>query len=97
MPESSSNPADPPARITPRSNSATDWLRELTLPGIYLLAFAVTGWLILIANLFPIARYTEWIFPEVQDKAGLAVSTLLLLVLGLTPYAIRQLLRRPQR
>lgn len=79
----------------PAKARSTDWLREWTLPGIYLLAFAASGWLILIANLFPIARYTDWIFPVVQDMAGLAASTLLLVVLGLTPYALRQLLRRP--
>lgn len=92
---SRSRPSPPAQQSTRPANArSADWLREWTLPGIYLLAFAASGWLILIANLFPVARYTDWIFPVVQDKAGLAASTLLLVVLGLTPYALRQLLRR---
>jgi len=62
----------------------------LTLPGLYLVVFAVCGWLILIANLFGVAGKTGWIFPTVDDIPGLAASTILCLLLGLTPMAVRQ-------
>ena len=69
-------------------------LRDLGLPGIYLLVFAISGWLVLVANLFPIAKASGWIFPVVEDVAGLAASTILLLVLSLTPFALRHLFQR---
>lgn len=69
-------------------------LRDLGLPGLYTLIFAISGWLILLANLFPVAKDRGWIFPVVDDVAGLAASTILLLVLSLTPYALRQMIRR---
>ena len=69
---------------------------QLTTPGLYLLVFAVCGWLVLVANLFGIAGRSGWIFPPVPDVAGLAASTLLLAVLGLTPFALRQLFRRKE-
>ena len=64
---------------------------QLTMPGLYLLVFAVCGWLILVANLFGIAGRSGWIFPPVTDLAGLAASILLMAVLGLTPMALRQI------
>ena len=64
----------------------------LTMPGIYLLVFAFCGWLILMANMFGIAGPSGWVFPVVNDIAGMAASTVLMLVLGLTPLALRQLL-----
>lgn len=69
-------------------------LAALTTPGLYLLVFAACGWLVLIANLFGVAGRSGWIFPEVGDIAGLAGSTVLLLLLGLTPLAIRQTFSR---
>ncbi|NDV63312.1 hypothetical protein G0Q06_12675 [Puniceicoccales bacterium CK1056] len=62
----------------------------LTIPGLYLLVFGLCGWLVLIANLFGIAGRSGWIFPAVEDIAGLGGSTVLLLLIGLTPLAIRQ-------
>lgn len=64
----------------------------LTMPGIYLLVFAFCGWLILMANMFGIAGASGWVFPVVNDIPGMAASTVLMLVLGLTPLAFRQLL-----
>lgn len=68
--------------------------QTLTLPGLYLVVFAICGWLILIANLFGIAGKAGWIFPRVEDIPGLAASTVLCLLLGMTPLAIRQALGR---
>lgn len=65
----------------------------LRAPWSYLAAFAVCGWLILIANMFGMAGVTGWIFPVVDDLAGLAASTLILLIIALTPIAVGQLLR----
>lgn len=65
----------------------------ITIPGLYLLVFALCGWLVLIANLFGIAGASGWIFPSVTDLAGLAASTVLLALLGLTPLALRQLVK----
>jgi hypothetical protein len=64
----------------------------LTIPGLYLLVFAACGWLILIANMFGVAGRAGWIVPVVDDIPGLAASTMLLAVLGLTPLALSQLL-----
>lgn len=61
------------------------------LPSSFLIAFAVCGWLILLGNLFPIARATTGIFPVVDDLAGLIMSTLIFLILGLTPAMIRSM------
>lgn len=63
------------------------------MPGLYLLVLAGCGWLILMANMFGFAGATGWIFPQVTDISGLAASTLLLALLGLTPLALRQLIR----
>lgn len=63
----------------------------LRAPWSYLVAFAVCGWLILIANLFGLAGKAGWIFPVVDDLTGLTASTLILLVLALTPIAVGQL------
>lgn len=60
---------------------------------IYLLISAACGWVILIGNLFPLAVRTNGIVPAVQDLTGLILSSLLLLILALTPVAIRQTLR----
>jgi hypothetical protein len=65
----------------------------VTMPGLYLLVFALCGWLVLIANMFGIAGKSGWIFPAVVDIPGLAASTVLLAFLGLTPLAIRQLVK----
>ena len=65
-------------------------LDALTMPGTYLLVFAFCGWLVLIANMFGIAGKSGWIFPAIEDISGLAGSTVLLALLGLTPLAIRQ-------
>jgi hypothetical protein len=64
----------------------------LTIPGLYLIVFAACGWLILIANMFGVAGRAGWIVPVVDDIPGLAASTVVLAVLGLTPMALRQLL-----
>ncbi|MGC9450313.1 MAG: hypothetical protein ACP5I4_02605 [Oceanipulchritudo sp.] len=66
---------------------------EATTPGLYLIVLAVSGWLILIANLFGVAGRSGWIFPPVEDLAGLAMSTLLLAILGMTPAALRHLFK----
>jgi hypothetical protein len=58
----------------------------------YLISFAACGWLILVANLFPLARSTNGIFPVVDDLTGLVLSTLLLLILAMTPVAFRQMI-----
>lgn len=80
-----------PDQTQPPRNAGkrTGWTR-LGAPGLYLLVFALCGWLILIANLFGVAGRSGWIFPKVDDIAGLASSTILLLFLGLTPFALRQ-------
>jgi hypothetical protein len=62
----------------------------VTMPGLYLLVFASCGWLILMANMFGIAGRSGWIFPVVDDIAGLAGSTVFLALIGLTPLALRQ-------
>jgi hypothetical protein len=45
------------------------------------------------ANLFGFAGRSGWIFPPVENIAGLAMSTLLLAFMGMTPAAIRQALK----
>jgi hypothetical protein len=60
------------------------------------MVFSVCGWFVLVANLFGFAGRSGWIFPAVADVPGLAASTLLLAVLGLTPLALRQILRRKE-
>lgn len=67
------------------------------MPGVYLLVFATLGWVILIANLFGVAGRSGWIFPVVTDIPGLAASTLLLGLLGLTPLALKQLFHRKDK
>jgi hypothetical protein len=66
-------------------------LTSLTIPGLYLIIFAVCGWLVLIANMFGFAGASGWIFPVVTDIPGLAASTVFLALLGLTPLAFKQL------
>lgn len=84
-----------PAEVTKeRGKEPPSLAAQLTTPGLYLLALAICGWLILVANLFGFAGRSGWIFPPVSDLAGLAASTLLLAVLGLTPPALKQLFRR---
>lgn len=78
----------PPA---PRPASAGLSFHALGTVGQYLLIFAVSGWLILIGNLFPIASNTGFIFPEVADLGGLIASILLLAVMALTPFAVRNI------
>lgn len=68
-------------------------LSGLTQPGLYLLILAGCGWLILIANLFGFAGASGWLFPETDDIPGLTLSILLLLILGLTPLAVKQMVR----
>jgi hypothetical protein len=67
-------------------------LSTLTIPGLYLMIFALCGWLVLIANMFGFAGASGWIFPVVTDIPGLAASTLFLALLGLTPLAVKQVL-----
>lgn len=86
-----SQPPPPP----PRSGGVS--LTTLTIPGLYLLVLAGCGWLVLIANLFGIAGASGWIFPVVADIPGLAASTALLGVMGLTPIALRQLVSRQDK
>lgn len=62
----------------------------LGLPSLYLLAFVLCGWLILVGNLFPLAQTTEGIVPVVDDLAGLTASTLLLAIIALTPIVVRR-------
>jgi hypothetical protein len=78
-----------------RKSRGPGWIQGLTLPGLYLLVLAASGWLILIANLFGFAGRSGWIFPAVEDLPGLILSTLLLAIAGLTPMAIRQAFRAP--
>ena len=66
-------------------------LEALTAPGLYLLVFAVCGWLVLMANMFGFAGAAGWIFPIVTDIPGLAASTVFLALLGMTPLAFKQL------
>ena len=68
-------------------------LSELGTVGLYLLVFAACGWLVLIANLFGFAGRSGWLFPVVNDIAGFSASILLLAVIGLTPFAVRQLFK----
>lgn len=62
-----------------------------------LLVLAACGWLILVANLFGITDRRGWVFPVVEDVPGLAASTLLLAILGLTPPACRHLFLKKGR
>lgn len=73
----------------PRKSSV---LTTLTIPGLYLIIFALCGWLILVANMFGFAGKSGWIFPAVADIPGLAASTVFLALLGLTPLAVKQAL-----
>ncbi|MFO7725852.1 MAG: hypothetical protein R6V45_09920 [Oceanipulchritudo sp.] len=65
--------------------------RPIPQPVIFLLVLAACGWLILIANMFGFAGLSGWIFPVVEDIPGLAASTILIALLGLTPLALRHL------
>jgi hypothetical protein len=65
-------------------------LTSLTIPGLYLIVFAICGWLVMIANMFGFAGTSGWIFPQVTDIPGLAASTVFLAMLGLTPLAFKQ-------
>jgi len=67
--------------------------RPISQPVIFLLVLAACGWLILIANMFGLAGVSGWIFPEVDDIPGLAASTILIALIGLTPVALQQLFR----
>ena len=73
------------------SSSARPTLPRFGVLSGSLLALAAMGWLILIANLFGIAGTGGWIFPRVDDLAGLAASVLLFAVLAATPAALRAL------
>lgn len=70
-------------------------LADLTLVGLYCGAFALCGWLVLIANLFHLDDNSTWLFPTVDDLPGLIASILVLAIIALLPYALRQLFRKP--
>ena len=58
----------------------------------FILTLGACGWLIVVANLFRIAERSRWVFPFVDDLAGLMTTTLILIVVGLSPLAIRMML-----
>lgn len=60
----------------------------------FILTLAACGWLIVVANLFRIAERSRWVFPFVEDLPGLMTTTLMLIVVGLSPLAIRMMLGR---
>lgn len=82
---------DTPKPIPKGSRKAAS--RAISQPVTFLLVLAACGWLILIANMFGLAGISGWIFPVVDDIPGLAASTLLIALIGLTPVALRQLFR----
>jgi uncharacterized RDD family membrane protein YckC len=81
----------------PKKRKKESILSSLTIPGLYLIIFAVCGWLVLMANMFGFAGASGWIFPVVTDIPGLAASTIFLALLGLTPLAIKQVLAGKRR
>jgi uncharacterized RDD family membrane protein YckC len=81
----------------PKKRKKESILSSLTIPGLYLIIFAVCGWLVLMANMFGFAGASGWIFPVVADIPGLAASTIFLALLGLTPLAIKQVLAGKRR
>jgi hypothetical protein len=73
---------------------------KVVRPGLLevsLLMLAFCGWLVQIANMFGLAGRTGWLFPVVTDIPGLALSTLALALLGISPLAVRLALRRHNR
>lgn len=60
-------------------------------PEIALIVVAVSGWMVLVANMFGIAGKTGWIFPVVTDIGSLAKSTGLLALISALPFAFRLL------
>ena len=59
------------------------------MPGFFCLLLAACGFLIVVANLLGLPQSTRMLFPAVRDLPALMSSTLLLTVLGLTPYVIK--------
>ena len=66
-------------------------IQLLTMPGLFALVLAGCGFAIVVANLLGLPRATQMLFPQVVDLPALMSSTLLLLVIGMTPLAIRML------
>jgi len=78
--------------------SAPPLIRALTMPGFFCLLLAFCGFTVVVANLLGLPQSTQMIFPAVRDLPALMSSTLLLAVVGLTPYVVKSVFApRPPR
>lgn len=65
---------------------------RLPLTTAFAWSFSVSGLLTLFANLFGVGGRT-WVFPEVDHLPGLLITSFLLFLCGMVPYARRSLRR----
>lgn len=66
---------------------------HLGLVSRFVLILAASGWVVSVVNLMHLAERSGWIVPVVDDLPSLLVSTLLMIILGLTPTAFRVLVQ----
>lgn len=86
--------------MSAQSPSANKRSVNRSSPGVTELSFlllAFSGWCVLMANMFGFAGRSGWIFPAVTNIMDLAISTLLLAIIGLFPMGLRLIWNSPKK
>ncbi|MCC5833987.1 MAG: cytochrome c biogenesis protein ResB [Opitutales bacterium] len=66
---------------------------HLGLLSRFVLILAASGWIVSVVNLMHLAERSGWMIPVVDDLPSLLVSTLLVIIAGLTPVAVRMVIQ----